>query len=635
MPPETNCASRGDDIYHPSGIIKEETNAWAFAEEHGASDLDDVLERSWQDVAWFWDVVVDWLDIEFYEDYHVVLDDGDEPQFSEWYVGGRLNIAHNTVDCHADQKGDDLALIWEGENGASREVSYRELRRQSNRVANALQAWDVRSGDTVGLMMPMVPETAAVIYGALKLGAVVVPLFSGFGSGAVARRLRDAECSVLFTADGFLRRGQDIVIGSTVTEAIADIDSLKHVVAYDRLGVEYDRDSREEPWSVAVETRSSSFTTVELDANHPSMLLYSSGTTGRPKGTIQTHAGQLVKTAKDVHFDFDHSPSDRFFWMTDMGWVMGPWTLVGNHALGGTMFMYEGAPDYPDAGRSWQLVEDHSLTVFGTSPTAVRALRQQGNEWLERSDLSSLRILGSTGEPWDSESWRWFYENVGKGECPIINVSGGTEMGGHFLSPLPGQPLKPCTVGKPGLGIDADIVNEQGESVLGTGERGHLVVRSSCPSMTDSLWEGVDRYLEEYWSTWPDIDIWDHGDWAQRDDEGFWYIYGRADEAINVAGRKVGPGEVEEALLHHPGINEAAVVGIPDEITGEAIVAYVILRDDVKESEELTEALRGQVGDEFGKPFRPQEVRFVEEMPTNQSDKILRSQIRHNHTKTE
>jgi acetyl-CoA synthetase len=625
----------GDTIYRPSGLSEKETNAWNFAEEHGASDVYEVLERSWNDVEWFWDTVVDWLDIEFYEEYDSVQDDNNGPQFSEWYVGGQLNIAHNTVDRHADQIGNSIALIWEGERGTTRKVSYQELHQQSNRVANALRASDIKKGDTVGVMMPMVPETAAVIYGALKIGAIVVPLFSGFGSNAIARRLQDAECSALFTADGFLRRGREIEIGSTVTEAIADVHSVEDVIVYNRLGIQYDQDGREESWNDAVKTQSSDFRTIGVEANHPSMLLYSSGTTGRPKGTIQTHAGQLLKTAKDIHFDFDHRASDRFFWMTDMGWVMGPWTLIGNHALGGTVFIYEGAPDYPDAGRCWRLIEDHSLTIFGTSPTAVRALRQHGDEWIERSDCSSLRILGSTGEPWDSESWRWFYEKVGNGECPIINVTGGTEMGGHFISPLPGQPLKPCTVGQPGFGIDADIVDEQGESVLGTAKRGYLVVRSSCPSMTKSLWEGDERYLNEYWSTWPERDLWDHGDWAQQDDDGYWYLYGRADDAINVAGRKVGPGEIEEALLHHPGISEAAVIGVPDEITGEAIAAYVVLHEGIKETKELTEELRNQVGNEFGKPFRPQEIRVVKEVPTNQSGKILRGQIRRNYTDTE
>jgi acetyl-CoA synthetase len=432
-----------------------------------------------------------------------------------------------------------------------------------------------------------------------------------------------------------LRRGREIEIGSTVTEAITDVHSLEDVIVYNRLGTQYDQDDREESWNDAVKTQSSDFRTIGVEANHPSMLLYSSGTTGRPKGTIQTHAGQLLKTAKDIHFDFDHRASDRFFWMTDMGWVMGPWTLIGNHALGGTVFIYEGAPDYPDAGRCWRLIEDHSLTIFGTSPTAVRALRQHGDEWIERSDRSSLRILGSTGEPWDSESWRWFYEKVGNGKCPIINVTGGTEMGGHFISPLPGQPLKPCTVGQPGFGIDVDIVDEQGESVLGTSKRGYLAVRSSCPSMTKSLWEGDERYLNKCWSTWPERDLWDHGDWAQQDDDGYWYLYGRADDAINVAGRKVGPGEIEEALLQHPGISEAAVIGVPDEITGEAIAAYVVLHRGIKKTKELTEEIRDQVGDEFGKPFRPQEIRVVEEVPTNQSGKILRGEIRRNYTDTE
>jgi acetyl-CoA synthetase len=353
------------------------------------------------------------------------------------------------------------------------------------------------------------------------------------------------------------------------------------------------------------------------------MLLYTSGTTGKPKGTVQTHAGQLVKCAKDIYFDFDHKPSDRFFWVTDLGWIMGPWTLIGNHAFGGTVFMYEGAPDYPEPDRLWRLIDQHSITTFGTSPTAIRSFMGD-EELIEARDLTSLRLLGSTGEPWDPESWEWFYEKVGKSETPIVNVSGGTEMGGHFLSSPPIMPLKPCTVGKPTPGINADIVTDQGESITEPNQRGHLVVRDSCPSMTKSLWSGDDRYLDEYWSRWDGL--WDHGDWVNQDADGFWYILGRADDIINIAGRTIGPAEIEAIILDHEAVTEAAAIGVRDEIKGQALVLFVVGETQNNE-EQLRNALRNSIAKQFGKPFRPDEIIFTDAIPKNQNDKVLRKKL--------
>src|SRR5699024_4350315 len=287
------------------------------------------------------------------------------------------------------------------------------------------------------------------------------------------------------------------------------------------------------------------------------------------------------------------------------GWMMGPWSIIGNHAFGGTIVMYEGAPDYPEPDRFWRMIDDHDVTQFGISPTAIRALRKQGDEWVEDHDLSSLRLLGSTGEPWDPESWLWFYENVGHSEVPIMNISGGTEICGCFLMPMPNQSLKPCTLGGKGLGMAVDIVDAEGNSVTDAHERGYLVARDSCPSMTKSLWSGDDRYLEEYWSDFTEPPLWNHGDWAQKDEDGLWFLHGRADDALNVAGRKVGPAEVEGALMDHDAVNQAAAVGVPDDTTGTAVVTYVVPEDGIEISDSLREDLRDQVGTELGKPFRP------------------------------
>jgi acetyl-CoA synthetase len=627
-------------VHEPTPEFVESTNVAAFMRSHDIEDYDELIARTTgavdgvdgSGIDWFWDELVDYLGLEFDEDYDRVRDDSDGPQFSDWYPGGRLNIAHNVLDRHVDPAEgtrNHVACIWEGENGQVRQVTYHDLHREANQVANALEARGVGAGDTVGLYMPMVPEVISILYGCLKVGAIAVPIFSGFGTDAVATRIDASECRVLFTGDGFYRRGDPVWLKDTADEAIGQAAHVEHTILYDRIGGDEHpwNDDRDEYWADAVLTESTAYETRSVPSDHPAMLLYSSGTTGRPKGIVQTHAGQLVQCAKEVYFGFDHKPGDRFFWVSDIGWMMGPWMLIGNHTFGGTVFIYEGAPDHPEPDRFWDMIDRHQLTVFGISPTAIRALREYGDEWVEGYDLSSLRLLGSTGEPWDPESWMWFHEQVGGGETPIINISGGTEICGCFLMPMPIQPLKPCTLGGPGLGMAVDIVDEDGESIADTHQRGYLVASDSCPSMTDSLWEGDERYLREYWSTWEDPPLWDHGDWAQQDEDGFWFLHGRADDALNVAGRKVGPAEVEGALIDHPDVSQAAAIGVPDETTGTAAVAYVILEPDVEPGDDLRKELIRQVGEELGKPFRPKEVRFVDAFPKTQSGKIIRRAI--------
>ncbi|MDF9745390.1 AMP-binding protein [Natrinema salsiterrestre] len=639
-----------DEIVHePSQEFVESTNVYDFMQTYGIDDYEELIERTTTDVEgepdsgvdWFWDELVDYLGIEFYEAYDEVRDDSDGPQFSDWYPGGELNIAHNVVDRHAEvdeERRNKVATIWEGEDGDVREVTYHELHRQANQVANALEERGVETGDTVGLYMPMVPEVVSILYGCFKVGAIAVPIFSGFGVDAAATRIADSECSVLFTGDGFYRRGDPVFLKSAADEAIAEAGHVEHTIVFDRLGSSSKTSEREIPWTDArdewwddaVEGADDDYETKSLDSSQESMLLYSSGTTGKPKGIVHTHAGVQVQCPKEVYFGMDLKPADRFFWVSDIGWMMGPWSLIGTHTFGGTVFMYEGAPDHPEPDRFWEMIDRHELTQFGISPTAIRALRKHGDDWLEGHDLSSLRILGSTGEPWDPESWHWFHENVGGGDAPIINISGGTEICGCFLMPMPTEPLKPCTLGGPGLGMDIDVVDREGNSVREDNERGYLVARDSCPSMTKSLWSGDERYLEEYWSTFEDM--WDHGDWAQKDADGFWFLHGRADDTLNVAGRKVGPAEVEGALIDHAAVNQAAAIGAPDDTTGTAVVAYVVLEDGVEETDDLREELRAQVGEELGKPFRPREVLFVDEFPKTQSGKIIRRAIQATYT---
>jgi len=623
-----------DVVYEPADDVIEGSNVYEFMQKHGIESFEELHRRSVENVEgvgasgldWFWDEVVDHLGLEFDEPYDTVRDASDGPQFTDWYVGGKLNIAHNVVDRHAavdSETRNNVACIWEGEDSEVREVTFHELHRQSNMVANALEERGIETGDTVGLYMPMVPEVISILYGCFKIGAVAVPIFSGFGVDATATRIGDAGCTVLFTGDGFYRRGDEVLLKESADNAIAEAGHVEHTIVYDRLGVDVPwDDSRDEWWHETVAQQSDEYETASLPSDQESMLLYSSGTTGKPKGIVHTHAGGLVQPAKELYFSFDHQPADRFFWVSDIGWMMGPWTLIGNHAFGGTVFMYEGAPDHPQPDRFWEMIDRHALTVFGISPTAIRALQKHGDEWLEGHDLSSLRLLGSTGEPWDPESWLWFYENVGNGEAPIMNISGGTEIFGCFLQPMPTHALKPCTLGGPALGMDVDIVNAQGESIVDANERGYLVTRSSAPSMTKSLWSGDERYLEEYWARFKDT--WDHGDWAQKDADGYWFLHGRSDDVLNVAGRKVGPAEVEGALIEHDAVNAAAAVGADDETKGTAVVSYVILEEGYEETDDLREELRRQVGEEVGKPFMPREVLFVDEFPVTQSGKIVR-----------
>lgn len=626
-------AEKGAFVYEPADEFVERSNVYRFMQRYDIEDFEELHRRSTTAIDgveasgldWFWDTIIDELGIEFDEPYEMVRDDSDGPQFTDWYVGGRLNVAHNVLDRHVDPDNptrNRVACIWEAEDGTVREVTYHELHRAANRVANALEERAIGTGDTVALYMPMVPEVVAILYGCFKVGAIAVPIFSGFGVDAIATRIKDAESRVLFTADGFTRRGDVVELKGNADRAIEEAGHVEHTIVLNHLEIDVASSERDETWSAAVDAQPSAYETKSLPADQACLLMYSSGTTGKPKGIVQTHAGALVQPAKEIYFAFDHKPADRFFWVSDIGWMMGPWMLLGNHTFGGTVFMYEGAPDHPAPDRFWRMIDRHGLTVFGISPTAIRALQKYGDEWVEGHDLSTLRLLGSTGEPWDPDSWMWFYRKVGGGDTPIMNISGGTEIFGCFLQPLPIHPLKPCTLGGPALGMDVDIVDESGESIVEANARGYLVARSSAPSMTKSLWQSDDRYLAEYWSRFDDS--WNHGDWAQMDEDGCWFLHGRSDDVLNVAGRKIGPAEIEGALIDHQAVNAAAVVGVEDSVTGSAVVAYVILNAGAEGSDELREELRAQVADKHGKPFRPREIEFVDELPVTQSGKIVR-----------
>jgi acetyl-CoA synthetase len=612
-------------VWKPTAQYVDNSNMKRLMDKHGIHTADELLKRSVQDIEWFWDAAAKDLGIEWFQSYGKVLDDSKGIEWARWFLGGKLNITHNCLDRHAKTVPDKPAFLWQGEDGQAKGLSYRELFEEVNRFANGLKSLGVRKNDAVGLYLPMSLQVPIAMLAAFKIGAICVPIFSGFAAGAVGSRLNDVRAKVLITADGALRKGRRLPVKREADAAAELVRSIEHVVVCKRAGVEIPWSSeRDVWWDDLVSGQPKGYQTESLDSEHPSLVLYSSGTTGKPKGTVHTHIGALLECAKDVGYHFDMKASDVFFWVTDIGWMMGPWMIIGALNFAGTVVLFEGAFDYPQPDRLWKMIEGFRVTIFGISPTLVRLLRQYGDQYLPRHDLSSLRILGSTGEPWDPESWTWFFERVGGSRCPIINISGGTELIGPNVSPSPLTPLKPCTVGGPGLGMDVDVFNETGQSVRN--EVGYLVMKKPCPSMTKGFWGDPERYIETYWSKWPNV--WYHADWALVDDDGFWFVLGRADDTIKVAGRRVGPGEVESALLKHPSVAEAAAVGVPDEVRGEALVCFAVVKEGAAPNEALREELKGQVTRSLGETFRPRQILFVKQLPKTRSGKVVRKLIR-------
>jgi acetyl-CoA synthetase len=594
-------------IWEPSREWIEQTNVFGFTYRLGLPDRESFLRFSVEHLEEFWAEMAWEVGIHWFQPHDKVLDTSRGVEWARWFTGGKLNIADNCVDRY--KHTDRIAILAETEDGLVREITFAQLYREVNRLANALHAMGLTTGDRVALCMPMIPEIVTILYACFKLGLIVVPIFAGFGAGAIATRLENSGARVVFTADHLQRRGKQIPLKSKVEQAAERAPSVERIVAV-------------EQWDELLPGQADECETLPLDSETPCLILYTSGTTGKPKGTVHTHAGALVQMAKEIYLAFDHKPADRFFWLSDIGWMMGPWSIIGNHNFGGTIFLYDGAPDYPDAARLWRMIERHGITTFGISPTAIRLLMRSDSAF--HHAMPSLSLLGSTGEPWDETSYTWFFENVGKRRCPIINISGGTEIVGCFLFPLPNQPLKPCTLGAPAPGMATEVVDEAGQPVRG--KMGYLVCTKPAPSMTRGVWGDPERYIETYWSRWPGI--WSHGDWASVDEDGCWFLHGRADESMNVAGRKVGPAEVEDALMEHPAVAEAAVIGVPDEIKGESIVGFVVLKKDYEPSGGLRDAIARQVIDSLGPTFRPQAIQIVAALPKTQSGKVVRRLIR-------
>ena len=597
-----------------------------FMDRHGLSTVEELMERSTTDLDWFWEATFEDLGIEFYKPYTQVVDLSRGIQWPTWCVDAKLNIVHNCLDKWIDTPTQNrVAVRWEGEEGTVRLLTYRDLYRRVNQTASALRAAGLGKGDAIGLYMPMVPEIVIAFLAIAKIGGVILPLFSGYGPGAVAARLADANAKALFTADGQFRRGRPILMKPIADEAVADVPSVEKVIVYRRIGEDVQMVAgRDVWWDDFVAGQPADAPTERTEAEDLVMIIYTSGTTGRPKGAVHTHCGFPIKSAQDMAHGFDIQEFDTLWWMTDMGWMMGPWEVFGVLILGASMLLYDGAPNYPGVDRVWDVVERHGVTALGLAPTFARAIMPHGDEPVRQHDLSSLRILGSTGEAWNPGPWRWLFETVGRSRVPIINYSGGTEISGGIVVGNVLSPLKPCAFPGPPPGMAADVVDEAGNPVRGA--VGELVVRQPWIGMTRGFWNDPERYLEAYWDRLPDV--WVHGDFAAIDEDGLWYILGRSDDTIKVAGKRVGPAEVENILVAHPAVVEAAAIGVPHEIKGQAVVAFAVLQPGIEPDEALRAELEGQVAKELGKPLAPQAVLFVAGIPQTRNAKVMRRVIR-------
>jgi acetyl-CoA synthetase len=615
-----------DVIWRPSEEIRDRSNAMRLARKLGFEDYWELVRFSAEEPERFWPAAIEDMGLEFSQPWDQVFDLSRGPEWATWFVGGRLNLAWNCVHRWArGERADAAAAVWQSEDGQGRSLSYRELSHEVTRLAEALAALGVEAGDRVALFLPMSPEVAIASHACAHLGAIQVPVFSGFAAPAIAARLQASEAKVVVTADGSLRRGREVPMKELVDEAVRESPSVEHVLVWRRLGNDAPMQAgRDAFWDEAVASSAGELEPLEVDSEHPYLLTYTSGTTGQPKGVLHVQGGFLVSITREVAYQADAQPEDVIHFVTDMGWIMGPWEVVGGMALGCTVVFAEGAPDWPAADRLWGLVEQEGVSILGLSPTLVRALIPHGAELVERHDLSSLRVMVTTGEPWNPEPYRWLFEHVGGGRCPIINCSGGTEVGACFLSPTPAVPIKECSLGGPALGMAMDVVDAEGRPVRG--EVGELVCRKPFPGMTRGFWRDPERYLDSYWRRLPGI--WVHGDWALVDEDGFWFLHGRSDDTLNIAGKRLGPAELESAVIAHPAVAEAAAVGVPHEVKGEVAWVFCALVPGVEPSEELARELRDLAAGELGKAFAPERVLFVSALPKTRSAKIVRRAVK-------
>ena len=613
-----------DAAWHPGEDLLRDSRLARFLRSVEMTDLDRLQARAVADPAWFWSAAVDDLALDWQRPAREALDVSRGIPWARWWTGGAFNWAAAAVAPRSDADDAQAAVTWEGEDGEVRTLSRRELRAAVDRAAAALAANGVGEGTRVGVFLPMLLETVVAVLAIARLRAVFTPIFSGYAAHAVATRLQAFEATHLVTADGFRRRGQAITLKATADEALREAPSVERVMVVQRLGRAAAAPwspGRDVWWHEAVAAATPSAEVAETDPETPYMVIYTSGTTGAPKGTVHVHGGFPLKAAVDLAHTFDLRAGDTLFWFTDLGWMMGPWAIAGALLLGARLVVYEGGPDYPGPDRIWSIVARHRVTHLGVSPTLVRALIVHGEEPVRSHDLSSLRVLGSTGEPWNPDPWWWYFNVVGGGRLPIVNYSGGTEVSGGIVGCNVLRPIRPTSFNGPCIGMGVDVVDASGHPIRG--DVGELVMRTPWPGMTRGFWGGDDeRYLDTYWRRMPGL--WVHGDWALLDDDGYWYLLGRSDDTLKIAGKRVGPAEVEAAAVAHPDVVEAAAIGIPDALKGEVIVVLVVPRPGVRADAAFEAQVSELVVRDLGKTCRPAAVVPVPDLPRTRSGKIMR-----------
>ena len=596
-----------DAVWSPSPERVHDANVTRLMRRLDCADFHELHRVSVEQPERFWPEVVDDLELEFSRPWDQVVDASRGPEWATWFVGGKVNVARACVHDWAARTPDAPAAILRGENGDRREWTFAQMSAKVKRVAEALVELGVEPGDRVAIFLPMAPVAAVVSHACAHIGAVQVPIFSGFAAPAIVQRLRDSEAKVLVCASHSYRRGARVEMRAIADEAVREAPSVQHVL-------EWDRDTG---WGDIVDAQPAELEPLEVDSEHPYLLAYTSGTTGRPKGALHVHGGFLVSIAREVAYQTDVKRGDRVLFATDMGWIMGPWTVVGAGALGATVVYLEGAPDWPE-DRLWRTVEEERVTMLGCSPTLIRALIPKGDPV---ADLSSLTAICTTGEPWNRDPYLWLFEQVGRRRTPIVNISGGTEVGACFLSTCIVEPIKPVALGFPALGQDMDVLDAQGRPVRG--EVGELVCRRPWPGMTRGVWRDPERYLDTYWRRFPGL--WTHGDWASIDEDGYWFLHGRSDDTLNIAGKRIGPAELESAAIASGIVAEAAAVGIPHEVKGEVAWLFCVVRPgEEPDSDRVGET----VTRELGKAFKPARVVWVSALPKTRSAKIVRRAVR-------
>jgi len=606
--------------FDPPEAFAKEAHIGSFAEYqeiYAASEKDP--EGFWAKIAseslhWFkpWDKTLEW-----------------EVPFAKWFVGGETNVAYNCLDRHLEtSRKNKAALIWEGEPGDTRTITYFELHREVCRAANVLKQLGVTKGDRVGLYMPMIPELAIAMLACARIGATHSIIFGGFSADAVRDRMNDAEAKLIVTADGGFRRGGELALKEAVDKAVVECPTVENVLVVRRTGQEVAwTEGRDHWWHDLVAEASVDCPAESLDSEHPLFILYTSGTTGKPKGVVHSTGGYLTHATYSSKMVFDLKDTDTYWCTADIGWVTGHSYLVyGPLANGATSVMYEGVPNHPEPDRIWDIVEKYGVTILYTAPTLIRSVVKWGEEWPARHDLSSLRLLGTVGEPINPEAWMWYREKIGGNRCPIVDTWWQTETGGIMISPLPGAtPTKPGSGTLPLPGIFPDVVDREGKSV-GLNQGGLLVIRKPWPGMLRTVYGDPDRYVQQYWSDIPGNYF--TGDGARRDDDGYYWVMGRIDDVVNVSGHRLGTMEVESALVSHPLVAEAAVVDRPDAVTGQALAAFVTLEGSREGSDELRQELRAHVGSEIGAFAKPADLRFTDSLPKTRSGKIMRRLLR-------